>query len=60
MNTYIAFYKDKQTEVKAPRSYDAQLIAAKLFKARKAYDVTVVLAATADGNPVVHNPAILD
>jgi hypothetical protein len=44
MFTYIAFYKGKQIEVKALRSYDAQLTAAKIFKAKKSYDVTVMLA----------------
>ena len=44
MFTYKAFYKGKTIEVKALRSYDAQQIAAKLFKAKKSYEVTVVLA----------------
>ena len=54
MFTYIAFYRDKQMEVKALRSYDAQLIAAKAFKARKSYEVTVMLAARPDGTEVIH------
>jgi len=45
MFTYIAFYRGKKMIVKALRSYDAQEIAAKAFKARKAYEVTVMLAA---------------
>lgn len=44
MFNYIAFYKGKQIQVQALRSYDAQLAAAKIFKARKSYEVTVVLA----------------
>jgi len=60
MFTYIAFYKGKEIIVKALRSYDAQLIAAKQFKAKKAYDVTVILAAKVNGDPVIHDPAILD
>lgn len=44
MRTYIAYYNKKQIEVKAVSSYDAQLKAAKLFKAKKSYDVSVVLA----------------
>jgi len=44
MFTYVAFYKNKQITVKALRSYDAQLLAAKQFKAKKSYEVTVVLA----------------
>ena len=58
MFTYIAFYKGKQIEVKALRSYDAQEAAAKIFKARKSYDVTVMLAAKGD-EPVTHHPAVL-
>lgn len=58
MFTYVAFYKDKQLTVNALRSYDAQLIAAKLFKAKKSYEVTVILAAKED-KPVTHDPAIL-
>lgn len=58
MNTYIAFFKGKQIEVKADTSYHAQQIAAAQFKARKSYEVTVMLAAKAD-EPVIHNPAIL-
>ena len=59
MFTYIAFYKGKEIEVKALSSYNAQLAAAKAFKARKSYDVTVMLAAKDNGEPIVHNPAIL-
>lgn len=58
MFTYIAFYKNKQIEVTALRSYDAQEKAAKIFKARKSYEVTVMLAAK-DGEQVTHNPAII-
>lgn len=44
MFTYVCFYRGKQITVQALRSFDAQEKAAKLFKARKAYDVAVVLA----------------
>ncbi len=44
MFNYIAFYKGKQLTVQALRSLDARDKAAALFKARKAWDVTVVLA----------------
>lgn len=44
MFTYVCFYRGKQITVQALRSYDAQLKAAAIFKARKAYDVAVVLA----------------
>jgi hypothetical protein len=42
--TYVCFYKNLQTTVQAITSYEAQLAAAKKFKAKKSYDVTVVLA----------------
>lgn len=58
MFTYIAFYKGKQITVNALRSYDAQLIASRLFKAKKSYEVTVMLASK-DDEPVIHNPAVL-
>lgn len=53
MNGYIAFYKGKQLEVYAPSSYEAQQKAAALFKARKSYEVTVMLAEK-DGQQVTH------
>ena len=43
MRTYKAFYRGKEIEVQAETSYNAQQAAAKIFKAKKAYDVTVVL-----------------
>jgi len=54
MNGYIAFYKDKQVEVYADTSYEAREKAAIQFKAKKSYDVTVVLAER-NGEQVVHN-----
>ena len=56
MNGYIAFYRSKQIEVYAETSYEAQQKAAKEFKAKKDYDVTVVLAEREDGEQVVHSP----
>ena len=56
-NGYIAFYKGKQIEVRADTAYDAQCRAAALFKARKTYEVTVVLAEK-DGQQVTHNPTM--
>lgn len=55
-NVYVAFYRGKTAQVRADTAYDAQRIAAELFKARKQYEVTVVLAEK-DGNQVVHTPA---
>ena len=43
MRTYKAFYRGRSIEIQAETSYDAQQAAAKVFKAKKAYDVTVVL-----------------
>jgi hypothetical protein len=40
---YKCFYKDKTCEVYALRSFDAQEKAAKIFKAKKSYEVTVML-----------------
>lgn len=58
MNGSIAFYRGKQIEVYAATSYEAQQKAAALFKARKRYEVTVVLAEK-EGHAVEHSPAIL-
>lgn len=44
MFNYVCFYRGKQIVVQALRSFDAQEKAAKIFKARKRYEVTVVLA----------------
>jgi len=44
MNNYECFYKGKRISVQAESSYKAQLEAAKQFKAKKSYDVSVVLA----------------
>lgn len=43
MNGYLAFYKGKKIEIYADTSYEAQKKAALAFRARKQYDVTVVL-----------------
>jgi hypothetical protein len=55
MNTYHAFYKGKKIEIEAVTSLMAQLAAAAKFKAKKSFDVTVVLVAK-DGVPVTHLP----
>lgn len=55
---YIAFYKDRKVGVKAKSSYDAQMTAAKYFKARKSWDVTVMIAEE-DGSPVTHSTSHL-
>jgi hypothetical protein len=53
MNGYVCFYRGKRIEVYAATSREAQTIAAAKFKARKAYEVTVVLAEKT-GEPVTH------
>lgn len=58
MNGYVCFYKGKRVEVYADTSYEAQQKAAIQFKAKKTYEVTVVLAEKA-GVEVVHSPASL-
>lgn len=44
MNGYICFYKGKKTEIYANTTYEAQQKAALFFKAKKSYEVTVMLA----------------
>jgi hypothetical protein len=46
VRTYIAFYRGKKIEVIAATSLAAQAEAARIFKARKAYEIAVVLADT--------------
>ena len=58
MNGYVAFYKGKRIELHADSSFAAQQLAARQFKARRAYEVTVVLAEK-DGKQVVHDGAML-
>lgn len=55
MNGYKAFYKGKSIEIHANTSYEAQQLAAKQFKARKSYDVTVILCEKS-GEQVTHTP----
>tara|TARA_R110000772_G_scaffold99174_2_gene198850 strand:- start:10394 stop:10570 length:177 start_codon:yes stop_codon:yes gene_type:complete len=43
MNGYKAFYRGKTLDIYADSLYNAQVKAAKEFKARKTYEVTVVL-----------------
>jgi len=55
MNGYICFYKGKQAEVMADSSFEALGKASAYFKARKSYEVTVVLAQV-KGAQVTHHP----
>ena len=58
MNGYIAFWHGKKIEIFAASSYAAQVEAARIFKTKKSYDVTVVLAEK-DGQTVTHNTAAI-
>ena len=58
MNGYVAFYRGKRIEVYAATTIEARDKAAASFKARKAYDVTVMLAEK-NGEPVTHDGAEL-
>lgn len=51
---YIALYKGKKIEVYTNTSYDAQLKAAQIFKAKHSYDVSVYLCEK-DGKEVLHS-----
>jgi hypothetical protein len=53
LNGYIAMYKGKKTEIHAETSYKAQQLAATFFKAKKAYDVVVVLCSKGE-NDIIH------
>lgn len=53
MNSYIAYYNGNKIEVQAESSYSAQLKAAKHFKAKKSYQVSVVLCEV-NGETVLH------
>ena len=54
-NGYIAMYKGKKVEVMADTQLEARDLAAKHFRARKPYDVTVMLAEKG-GKQVTHMP----
>jgi hypothetical protein len=58
-NGYVAFYKGKKMDVYAKTSLEARDKAAKAFGAKKAYDVTVMLAEK-DGKQVTHNASFAD
>lgn len=54
MNGYICLFKGKRVEVFADTSYQAQQKASALLKARKSYEVVVMLAQL-DGKQYTHN-----
>lgn len=57
MNGYVCFHKDKQVEVYADNSYQAQFLAQKAMGLKDVQRcmITVVLAEK-DGEPVTHTP----
>ena len=63
MNGYKAFYKGKSIEVYAETSFKAQELAAQKLKAKKSYEVTVMLCETnvvqGVGTQVVHSTGSL-
>ena len=54
MNGYVCFYKGKRVEVYAETSYAAQQKAATMLKAKRIWDVAVVLAEK-NGETVTHS-----
>ena len=55
LNGYKAFFKGKTLDVYAATSYEAQKKAAELFKAKKSYEVDVILCEKA-GEQITHTP----
>jgi hypothetical protein len=53
MNGYKAFYKGKELEIYANSSYEAQKIAAAQFKAKKSYEVNVILCEV-ENKQIIH------
>ena len=56
INTYECFWRGKRLEVKAYTQLEARDTAASKWKAKKAYEVTAVLAAKGE-EPVIHDGA---
>lgn len=56
MNTYICYFKNKRIEVSAATQYEAQQKAAAIFKARRHWEVAVMIAEK-NGVPVIHSTA---
>lgn len=51
LRPYKGYYKGRTLEIQSSSSYEAQKELAKLFKAKRSYEVTVVLL------DVIHHPA---
>lgn len=55
INSYKAFYRDRVVEVQAETTFGAQVLASEMFKARKSYEVSVVLCERED-KQINHKP----
>lgn len=53
MNIYHAFYKGQKKEITAETSLKAQTLAAQLWKAKKSWEVTVVIVSKEE-DEIVH------
>ncbi len=53
-NTYAAFYKNRNTEIRADTIYHAQLEAAKKLGARDHTKVAIMLVRRADNTEPIH------
>ncbi len=52
-NGYVTFFRGRRHEVRAVSTFEAQKKAAVFFKAKKAFEINVVLAEV-NGTPVTH------
>lgn len=60
MNGYIAIYEKRRAEIYAPTLYDAKQRAVTLLNVpHKKRHLIAILLAEKNGQPVIHNPAIL-
>lgn len=55
MNKYLCFYRGRTLTIEASTSYEASKKAAKEFKAKRSWDVSVIIAESS-GKSVTHNP----
>ncbi len=55
-NGYICLHKNKQYEIYADTTYEAQKKCAQQYGIKKSYDISVYLAEK-DGQPVTHIPS---
>lgn len=57
MNKYKCFYKNKTIEVEAETTFNAQKLAQSFFKAKKAWEVSVILVEK-DGKEIIQSTLI--